>query len=156
MKSIIERCFLGIITVGGAFGVIWGAWSFVDWRISHALSDQATLRRIAQNVRPSCIFNEKGSVLFDSGAMAYIDDIRMETNPSAGKLPARITIRANRLLPYAPEIRIVEGYTASISAERGPKFDWIFTIADYTLTGESVAPKYSQGQSCVFRLDILL
>lgn len=132
---------------------VYGAVTFIDNRIDKKLAEASTLRKVAELVRPSCIFDERGSILFDSGAMQTIEEIKVEDigkEQTGGKLPFRVIVRPKRLLTHAPLISVLDTFSVDIAVERGPKFDWVYTI----YYGGPVSEK-NQYQRCRYRLEVL-
>jgi len=139
-----------VLLVGG----IWGLNAYVDSRIENKLRSEETVRRVAALVRPSCIFDEHGRILFDSGAMQSIEAIEIELPPKGTTewmkyLPRKIVVKMNRHTAYAPLLTVVDSYAAEIKTERGLKFDWVFTL-EY---GSAVATE--PYDKCRFRVEIL-
>jgi len=131
---------------------VYGAVAFIDSRIEKKLADEVVLKKVAELVRPSCIFDERGSVLFDSGAMQSIDEIKLEglkTEGEYGQLPFKIVIRPKRFLRDAPLLTVLDAYSPEITAERGEKFDWVYSIR-YVGYGET-----SKFKKCRYRLEVL-
>jgi len=133
---------------------VYGVISFIDYRVDARLTDPATLIEISSRVRPSCVFDNKGSVLYDSGAMTTIEAIELKYPPKSPDewyplLPTTIVVRPNRLLQEAPLLRPVDSYTATIESARGPRFEWIYTLTFIA------GPRGKGEESCRFLLEIL-
>ena len=138
-----------VAIVAGVYGVV----AFVDSRVERRLTEDDTLRKIASFVRPSCIFDERGSILYDSGAMQSIEEIKLEGLPKEeGKdrfpLPVKIILRPKTFLREAPILSSLDAYVLGVKAERGEKFDWVYTVF-YNAAGEADFKK------CRFRLELL-
>jgi hypothetical protein len=99
--------------------------------------------------RIPCIFDQKGSVQVDMGAMAFIDSI--EFSPlSSGDLPSKILVHPKRYLSNAPLLSTIDPFVLTVSSERGQKFDWVYTIQYAGVTID-----YSGLNAIRFRLEIL-
>ena len=151
-----RRDFNEVGADGDLDGSFYGAVSYVGRRIEKKPTDEAALREIADLFPPSCIFDEHGSVLCDSGAMQHIDAIALEAakenqgGPARG-LPAKIIIKCNRPQPYPPLLSINDPRGAAISVECVRKFDWVFTL-EY---GRGIAIEGAKlGGACRYCLEI--
>jgi hypothetical protein len=142
--------------VAAVVGAFYGIVSFIDSRIEKKLTDETTLRRVASMVRPSCIFDEKGSVIFDSGAMQAVESINLQFTDKKdeflSKLPRIITVKFNKHLAYPPILSVLDSYEVYVGEERGPMFEWIFTIG---YSGGVVSDQKTFGTRCRYRLEIL-
>ena len=76
--------------------VLWGSMTFIDHRVKSYTNNEEFIRQVAQNVRPSLIFNGEGSILADQGAQRYVDEhIKITMTPFTGIPPGGV-IRPNR------------------------------------------------------------
>ena len=100
----------------------------VEKSVEKTLKDEATLRKIAAQSRPSLIFNMKAQIVSDMGALQYVDpkDIRI-TNPQGEGWPMLIHVGFIRHVSNPPILTALYDSTA-IKAERGKGLDWEFTI----------------------------
>ncbi|MGZ0656579.1 hypothetical protein ACWPKS_13325 [Coraliomargarita sp. W4R72] len=155
MKKLKKSFDLLVYSVGGLTAVvvgIYGLIAFVDSRVEIALADKSNLKKIAQAVRPSCIFDENARILYDSGASDIILDIKTEGMEVAGddeKLPHTITVKFDRHVEQVPLLTIVDSYSAQIESERGKMHDWIFKINYIGVTHNA------QNQGCRYRLELI-
>lgn len=135
--------------VAGFYGIV----SFVDSRVDKRLTEDETLKKIAALVRPSCVFDQSGSILYDSGAMQLIEEIDLvtptpEEAAKGGPLPKTIVVRPSQLLREAPIITVLDPYMFEVTASRGKKFDWVYKV-DYM-----AMPNFDVSK-CKYRLEIL-
>jgi hypothetical protein len=117
----------GLATI---FSVIYGIPAFIDNRINKVVQDDAYVRRIANEVRPSVVFDSHGSILVDQGAMRYLDDIVvLNNNTNEMRFPEKIIIKPKQHLSQAPLLTMIDTGTAMIeTVQRGEKFDWVYTV----------------------------
>ena len=167
-SKILERLkvYKGWWELAGFFvvmiGLVVGFNNYLDWKIDQKLSDEALLRKIGMTARPFCIFNSKGGIRFDSGAMQFIGD------PSKpGKdcfdfadftkegFPQQITVHFNHLFTYAPILTVTGMGLTSTSAKQGSGYDWVYTIywASALAAEEGKTPPPTDEQD--YRLEIL-
>ena len=62
------------------------------------------------------------------GAMNFIDGIDLAPLPEFD-LPPKIVVHPKRYLANAPILSTLDPFSMSVSAERGPKFDWVYTLS---------------------------
>jgi len=142
---VIITTIAGLAAIIGAF---YGVLFFIDKRIENRIRDDGFLRKLASALRPTVIFNHKGSILVDQGAMHYIEtiDIELDKEPP---YPKQIIIHAVKHLPYAPLLTPLDGGGISnISISRGKKYDWVYTL-DYFMTSD-------EWEELRYRLEIIL
>lgn len=119
---------LKIIIAGiSIIGSIYGFTKFIDDRISKKLGNAEFVKGIAQLLRPYAIFNEKGEIIVDRGAMAFIEDIKI-TMDSKDKLPQEISLKLKEHQATAPILLSLDNDMCTIKEKRGKKFDWIYSI----------------------------
>jgi hypothetical protein len=87
-------------------GPFYGAVSYVDRGFKKKPTDEAALRKIADLFPPSCIFDEHGSVLCDSGAMQHIDAIALEPAKDNQGCPARGSPRRSQSSATGPNLTL--------------------------------------------------
>lgn len=95
MRDKTKTLFQFSLTIVGIVVAMYGFHTYIDFRIESALQDEETLRSISSKVRPSCIFNEKGAILVDLGAMDHIDEIELKGIHRITSFPQKIIIRPN-------------------------------------------------------------
>lgn len=118
------------------------------------IADDSKLREFAELARPACIFDERGAVIFDTGAMQTINGIEVERPAKeAGarmkdNLPRKIVVRTKKRLGQAPLLTMADGYQVAVSIERRSELEWVYTLEFDRETG--AAPFIA----CRFRLAI--
>jgi hypothetical protein len=142
----------GVYTVVGAIVFLFTAYhglnSYIDSRIGSQINNPDFLKRLARGVRPSLVFDEKGSILADMGAVAYVSNISVSKGP---KDSLKITVSPVEYLGIEPVLEALDDqYT--IRAERGQKFDWVFHLAGIQTLALESTPKRDKGR---FRLEII-
>jgi len=158
MKTLKDwGAFVGLIglLLGAAFGIN----TYIDWRIDQKVSDEQFLKKVGMSARPFCIFDNKGSIHFDSGAMQFIgysgkSPIDLSDLTKDG-MPKHITVHFNRLFTYPPTLTVLGAGLYSCRPERGQGYDWIYTVysADALLAESSTIEPPSGEQD--YKLEIL-
>lgn len=148
-----------VVIVAGVFGMVVGFDRYIDWRIDQKLSDEATLKKIGMSARPFCIFDNKGSIHFDSGAMQFIgypgkSSIDFSDLAKNG-MPQHLTVHFNRLFDYPPAVTVIGQGLTTCTAKRGSGYDWVYTVysADAIVDSSSTSPPPSDEQD--YKLEIL-
>jgi len=123
--------------------------SSIDRKIREKLKDPEFIQMVAKEVKlPFVIFDNKGAVLVDQGAMRFIEGIDVEMDKKESLYPKQIIIHPKQHLSYAPLLMPLDSDLANISASRGKKYDWIYTL-DYFMTN-------SERKTLRYRLELIL
>jgi len=135
----------------GPGGMFWGAVRYVDRSIGHGPANEAALRRAADLFPSSCVFDGRGRVLWDSGAMRHVEAVACEPaergrGAAAPGPPVRITVKCKRPRPYPPLLSVIGPCDAAVSVRCLRKLDWVFTL-DY-------GPRADPGSAFRYRLEI--
>ena len=133
---------------------IYGADSWVKTSARNAILDEQFLAKLAMKVRPLCIFNTKGAIEADAGAMEYIEDIRVTPVPK--KYGYEIVIKPKRHLAYAPLVSGIDVDLFTESATRGKLHEWII-ILDPQSTVSAITTETEMNTNAVhrFKLEML-
>ncbi len=123
--------------------------SSIDKKIIEKLKDPAFIQLVAKEVKlPFVIFDNKGSVLVDQGAMRFIENIDVEIDKKEHPYPSQITIHPKQHLSYAPLLMPLDSDLANISTSRGKKYDWVYKL-DYFMTN-------NERKTLRYRLELIL
>jgi hypothetical protein len=151
-RRILANTTKVLATLVGVIGTIYGFHAYITKRIQDVVESETFLRSLSSKIRPMCIFDENGSILYDQGAMEVIDEIKILKKFDTGKVPSSILIRPNRYLSTAPVLTPLSEYVASVTAKRGEKFDWVLNV---NLTSAVFMEHDTSFQTATFRLEIL-
>ncbi|MEA2076957.1 MAG: hypothetical protein U9O95_02955 [Candidatus Marinimicrobia bacterium] len=156
-KDFFKLVFTIVVTIVTLFGAIIGVIFLINGQVKEqvkriASSDQF-LEELSSKINPYMIFNENNSILVDMGGGKYINEIIVEKDTfwaeEVGEITNKITIIPNQLLSTAPLLKCIDsGDTYTIKVERGPKFNWIYTL---DLSGDMIFPRPINK----FRIDII-
>lgn len=113
-----------VITIALLMAASHGLNTYIDNRIEKKINDFKFLRKFAHAVRPSVVFDQKGSILADMGAMAYIDNIEVEIKD--GDL-VRVVVSPKVFLGIAPLLECLDG-EFGIIVDKGKKYDWVYEL----------------------------
>lgn len=137
--------FKGFLWILGAVGVLYAFHMHIRQVVQDYVNSPEFIRKVASQVRPSVIFDGKGSVIADLGAIQYIAEIKVQ----AGKdplYPEKIIVTPTKHLSQAPLLQIADENTFQIKAERGIKYDWVYTLRGIVMISDKPA---------LFRLEII-
>jgi len=146
------RIVLFLVTSIVAFVVAYyGVTSFVDSRIEKQINDADFLKKLARNARPSLVFDVKGSIIADMGAVSYITNISISESPNDSLTKV---ISPVDFLAVEPVLEPLDG-RYNIQGQRGKKFDWVFNLSGIStrLREGSALPPPREKQR--FRLEII-
>jgi hypothetical protein len=136
-----------LVAFAALFAIVRGFDYYVDQKMERLLSDESFLRKVSSKVRPSLIFDQKGSILVDQGALELIEKIELPENH--GGLPSKVVVTPKKFLSHAPLLTPLDPYVIDARASRGSGLEWQYQIA---YTGVGVDVNFSQ---CRFRLEVL-
>lgn len=124
----------------------------IESKVQIITSSDSFINTLIARIHPYVIFDENGSILYDMGGMSYLDTIIVEKSNLDRKpsvfFPSKMTIRPKNVLQTSPLLECIDSeYTYSITVERGPFYDWIYT---FQLVEYNIPKKIN-----LFRLDIL-
>ncbi|MBW2249754.1 MAG: hypothetical protein JRF60_03760 [Deltaproteobacteria bacterium] len=134
--------------IGGFIGGIFFVEDRIEKRISEKLKDPELISQIASLVRPSLIFNHKGTILSDSGGEQFIENISVQMGPEE---PTEIIISPKTHLNSAPILECIN-YNFDITSKRIKKSDWLFELSSPSYL---VFEKSSEKKEYLFRLEII-
>lgn len=115
--------FIGVFL--GIIASLYACVKFIDSRILKKLDDPNFVKDIAQQLRPYLIFNEKGEIIVERGAMNFIKsiDISMED-----ELPKSIILTLKKHKATAPILLSLDNDMCTIKERRGTRYDWVYDI----------------------------
>ena len=126
--------------------------SAIDRAVEKKLVDPFVLRKVAEQSRPSLIFDGNGAILHDMGAAQYLkpDDIKIveHVNDQGFIMPTKLHIGFVRPVSFAPLVTPLRD-VASLTASNGKGLDWEFAI------NWTVVPTDTNDSSHVFRLELV-
>jgi|APFre7841882654_1041346.scaffolds.fasta_scaffold39344_2 hypothetical protein len=144
LKAIYAVAGVIILLVGTYYAFI----KYVDSRVDSKIHNADFLKQLARSVRPSLVFDVKGSILADMGAVPFVTNISVSKAPKDG---LKITVSPVEHLGMEPVLEALDDHYI-IRAERGQKFDWVFHLSGIPyFVGESM-PKRDRSR---FRLEII-
>src|SRR4030042_3709282 len=139
--AMLKVIYAVVGTIIFLFAAYHGLNSYIDLRIDSKIYNADFLKKLARSVRPSLVFDEKGSILADMGAVAFVTNISVSKGP---KDSLKITVSPVEYLGMEPVLEALDDqYT--IRAERGQKFDWVFHLAGIQTLVLQSSPKRDRG-----------
>lgn len=105
---------------------------YIEDRIQESLSKEEIIGKISLLVKPDMIFDEKGSIVADRGASAFVQDrgiyFTMEDDMS-DSIPSEIRISFSKHLKVPPLLTPLNPDITTIRPERGASHDWIYKLS---------------------------
>lgn len=127
---------------------------YIEDRIQEALSKEEIIGKISLLVKPDMIFDEKGSIVTDRGASAFIQDrgihFTMEDDIS-DSIPSEIRISFSKHLKVPPLLTPLNPDITYIRTERGESHDWSYKLSYSATTRPDEEKEYLRR----YRLEIL-
>ena len=87
-----------------------------------------------EKLHPYAIFNEKGNLLVDKGAMQFIEKI---TVLNSDETPTKITLEFEKHMPVAPIIQNLDADSCTIQEKREGNYNWVYDIDYHMYTPEA-------------------
>lgn len=112
-----------VLVVGGILGA--NAW--VRSVAQDSVLEEKFLARLAEHVRPTCIFNSRGAIEANLGAEEYIEDVRVTPAPQV--FGFEVVVRAKRHLAYAPLVAGLDVALFPQTVTRGRLHDWVIVLS---------------------------
>ena len=123
----VWNILLAVSAIAGLLAILYAVDTYFDWKIENKVSDLDFVRKVASQVRPSVIFDSRGSILADTGAMQYLEKITVEFD-TVGKKPGKVTVRPKQLMPHPPIITGIDGIFYIPQPLRGPGYEWNYEL----------------------------
>ena len=146
--TILKVVYVVVGAIVFLFVCYHGLNSYLDTRIETRINNADFLKKLARSVRPSLVFDEKGSIVADMGAVSFVDNISVA---KGAKDTLEIVVSPLEYLGIEPVLESLDGlYT--IHAERGQKFDWIFRLYGIQFIETEGSPQRDRQR---FRLELI-
>jgi hypothetical protein len=126
---------------------------YIEDRIKEALSKDEVIEKISLLVKPDMIFNEKGSIVADRGASAFIQDNGIQIklgNDFDDSIPEEICISFSKHIKIPPLLTPLNPDSVFVTVKRGKSHDWVYSF-EYTMTTTPDDSEYLR----LYRLEIL-
>jgi hypothetical protein len=121
----------------GVIGSVYGFKNYVDGLVNKKLESSETIDKISRLIRPSLIFDNKGVILADLGAMEHIKSINLGYNEGREPtLPTRIEVTFKKFLALPPLLTSLDSYSYNEKVNRGQGLSWIFELEPLSYTSD--------------------
>lgn len=97
---------------------------YIDYRIENKINDLKFISKLSRSIRPSVVFDQKDSILANTGAMEYIENIDVIAKDGE---PKKIVLSTKVFLGVAPLLECLDG-DFDIIVNRGKKYDWEYEL----------------------------
>ena len=150
--AIFRNIAAFIVIVAAVTGSIYGLQIYIAQQVERKVSDNDFITRVAERVRPFVIFDEKGIILLDKGAMKHLDNIHIELTSKLA--PKKIVVSGKEYLANAPVFECLDTYITFVP-KRGKKFDWIYEAVEWEFKGVKIPFDFGIPVKWRFRLEIV-
>lgn len=128
--------------------------SDVDKKIQTSVNNEEFVKKAQAGVRPFLIFDARGEVILDLGALEHIDPpivVSTKGNP----IPEKVIVTPKAYMAHAPLITGIDQVGAVAHAARGQGLTWEYRFeATYVMTGD-IDPETQLQKRSRFRLEIM-
>ncbi|MGD9576772.1 MAG: hypothetical protein AB7Y74_00820 [Syntrophorhabdus sp.] len=145
LKLIFGVVSAAILLFGGYHGLN----SYMDSRVEARINNPEYLQKLARSVRPSLLFDDKGSIVADMGAVSFVKSIKVSKK---GEHSLKISITPFEYLGIEPLLEALDD-RYMIEVKRGEMFDWIFTLHEINAITDATSASPSNRNR--FRLELI-
>jgi hypothetical protein len=147
--------------IGFLLGLVIGLGSAYLWfeakittSAKQAVLGEDFLKTLAQHVRPTCVFDSRGTIEVDLGTADYIDRIAVTLQPAAYGMD--ITLDCKKHLAYAPLITCLNSGISTVEVIRIPPNGWKYSMRPAsTFTSIADAAGMNTNDVWRFKLEIM-
>ena len=136
-----------IAYIGGLVGAIYGFKRYVESLVTKKLESHETIDKVSRLIRPSVIFDNKGIILADLGAMEYVKSIDLSYDDKEPELPVTVEIKCKQFLALPPLLTSLDNYSYQEKATRDKELSWVFELEPMSYVSDAANFR--------FRLEIL-
>ena len=124
-KFISENCnTLKFVAMVIAFVGVWLTFdNYINNQIENKINDNSYIETLSKALRPFCVFNESGIIVYDHGAEEFIKDI------SLNKKEGTITIEFYHFFQHAPLLITVGANQYSYEAVKKNNKTFIYKLS---------------------------
>jgi len=119
-----------VVAVGVA--AVYGLTVWVNTLVDSRVQSDEVLKKIANKIRPSVIFDEKGTILADMGGMSYLESVphvERIVNDAANTVGYKITVSLKQFLSNTPILQVMESYGYTLNTTPGPGYQVIYEVS---------------------------
>ena len=124
---------------------------YLDEKIENKITDDSYISELSKTLRPFLVFNNEGIILYDHGALNFVDSIHVKH--TSGNWADTIYIYTKSLLQEAPLLQFIGAYLYSYEAKRTSNFCWAFDMRPSTYLSLEGSKKPTLDN--IFTLEIL-
>jgi hypothetical protein len=122
---------------------------YIEDRVQEALSKDEIIQKISLLVKPDMIFDEKGAIVADRGASAFIQDNGIHITCDDDNCPDEIRISFSKHMKIPPLLTSLNPDIFSVKSKRGKHHECVYKL-EYTMTSDA-----EEGHPKLYRLEIL-
>lgn len=108
----------------------------IDERVTQQTSSDEFINKLSENIKPYVLFNQNGTILYDGGAMKYIDSIKLDTTGSGTDVfVMKVTIKPKQFMKIVPFLECIDYPEHTFRSKRGNGFDIIYNLINANVAG---------------------
>jgi hypothetical protein len=134
-----KQILIGFTSIAALLVSLFALDAYLESKIASKLKDPKFLAEIYSIIRPSAIFDSNESILIDMGAMNYIDSIHVMNYNKLDSDPMKIIVVPRKYLAHAPILSSIDTRIFDISAKRGKRFNWEYSLVHLAGGTDSLA-----------------
>jgi hypothetical protein len=146
--AILKQILTFVAAIAVVIPALYGVNSYMDSKIESKINNADFLKKLARNIRPSLVFDDKGSIISDMGAASLVSNISVSQGP---KHSLKIIVSSAEFVGVEPVLEALDD-RYMIRAERGQRFDWVFHLTGIRTLVMEDSPKVERHR---FRLEII-
>jgi len=97
---------------------------YLNNKIESKISDDKFVTELSQNIRPFVIFDDTNRIIYDHGAMNYIEDIKIDINKNFNLIKIEVIFIKHFQAP--PILESLGPNSFSFIPKKEPKYKWSF------------------------------
>lgn len=144
LRNVIEPIAVVVGIVGGILVI--GA--SIDTKIEAKINEEEYLSKLSKNLRPFIIFDDTKKIIYDHGALSFIDTLSVEMDEKTGY--PKIHVKFKRYFSAPPILQCLGPNCFTFIAQKEELFSWSFTSYAPSTLGYDGEPI-----SDIFKLELL-
>ena len=129
IKNIDPWVILQVLaSIAALVSIVYGFKKYVESLVTKKLESGETIDRISRLIRPSVIFDNKGVILADLGAMEYLKSLDLAYDDKIQELPIRVEVKCKKFLALPPLLTSLDNYSYLEKSTRGKELSWVFEL----------------------------
>lgn len=126
-----------IFAISAVFGAVKLAKVWIEGLVKASIESENNLKNLAKLMNRQVIFNSANSIVYDSGAMEYINSINVNHTNAPDGVPTTIEIDFKRHLSTPPLLTSLDIFMFLQTQERGVGHKWIYRLSPQMVNSDN-------------------